>query len=119
MWTYSQSTGRLYLNGVTIAIGYAGRGADKDIPADQTVVDEGPLPQGIYAIQPAITDPHLGPLAMTLTPNPGNQMFGRSGFYIHGDSFAHPGQASCGCIVLGNSARSQISLSHDRVLWVV
>jgi len=42
----------------------------------------GPLPQGSYSIGDPTVDQHLGPV-MWLTPDPANQMFGRSSFGIH------------------------------------
>lgn len=42
----------------------------------------GPIPPGKYTIGPLEAHPVLGP-AMALTPDPANQMFGGSGFYIH------------------------------------
>jgi hypothetical protein len=51
-------------------------------PAMQDQHNTGPLPQGFYAIGSPTTDPHIGPV-MWLTPDPANQMFGRSAFGIH------------------------------------
>lgn len=45
-------------------------------------------------------------------------MCGRSGFLIHGDSIAHTGQASHGCIILPRSVREQIAASGDDELEV-
>lgn len=42
---------------------------------------------------------------MRLTPYVENQMCGRDGFMIHGDSSAHPGEASDGCIVFKSSVQ--------------
>jgi type VI secretion system (T6SS) effector TldE1-like protein len=119
MWQYHQSTGQIFYGDQLVGTGYAGRDADKNIPADQGVPNEGPLPQGIYTIGGAYTDPHLGPLVMRLTPDPSNEMFGRSGFFIHADSVVHPGQASEGCIVMPQSVRIAISIHPDRQLQVV
>jgi len=128
MWIFKQSTGEMFAPGTlgAMATGYAGG----NIPPhhDQTAVNNparqaehcvGPLPRGVYTIGTAYTDPHLGPVAMYLQPDPGNVMLGRSGFFIHADSIAHPGQASEGCIVMPNDARCTIARSRDRVLAVV
>lgn len=56
---------------------------------------------------------------MRLTPMAHTYTYGRSGFMIHGDSLAHPGQASDGCIVLDQQYRSMIWLSGDHVIEVV
>ena len=119
MWIYKQSTGQLFFGVVLIGTGYAGRAADKDVPADQGVVDMGPLPQGFYTIGPAYSDPHLGPLAMRLTPDTSNDMMGRAGFFIHADAPSHMGEASEGCIVMPNDVRGQLARSPDRRLQVV
>jgi hypothetical protein len=55
---------------------------------------------------------------MALDPDPGNQMFGRDGFLIHGDNMAMNHTASEGCIILGRPIREQIADSADRVIVV-
>ncbi len=55
---------------------------------------------------------------MYLQPDPHNQMFGRSGFFMHGDSLAHPGQSSEGCIVMPEDVRELVAASPDRGLSV-
>lgn len=119
MWIYQQSTGKLTRDGELVAIGYSGHGADKNVAADEGVKNMGPLPVGTYTIEAAITDPRLGPLAMRLLPFASNSMLGRADFFIHGDSPAHPGEASEGCIVLPNMARLIIDRDPDRRLQVV
>ena len=117
-WHYSQSSGRLDIDGSYLATGYAGAGPGKNNPADQATPDTGPLPRGNYTIGPAQNNPHLGNQAMPLTPHPHNQMFNRSGFWVHGDNPAHPGHSSCGCIVLQPIPRSLLASSPDRSLEV-
>jgi hypothetical protein len=64
---------------------------------------------------------------MPLTPNPANQMHGRSAFFIHADSVAKPGSASEGCIVPvhgingepGRTIRERIAADTDRALEVI
>ena len=119
MWTFEQATGFLFHDGVEIGKGYAGHGTGVDNPSLQNVADVGPLPSGFYTIGPAFTDPEKGPLVMHLVPDAGNQMFGRSGFLIHGDSISHPGCASEGCIVIDHDTRSKVARSPDRRLQVV
>jgi lipoprotein-anchoring transpeptidase ErfK/SrfK len=111
MLTYSQTSGEMRTaTGQLLGTGYGGHGPGINNPAMQTVHNVGPLPQGVYAIHAPVTDPHLGPYAMALTPDPANEMFGRSGFYIHADEKANPGKrlASSGCIVMSNEARVAI-----------
>lgn len=94
-----------------VALGgcYAGMDIGKNNVAMQSVHDVGPLPAGVYTIGPLMIHPpgdplrHLGP-CMMLTPDPANEMFGRSGFFIHLDNPAHPGFSSNGCIVCQNDA---------------
>jgi hypothetical protein len=118
MWTYSQSTGELSKDGKLIGRGYSGLGADKNQPQDQDVVGRGPIPQGEWIIGPVHNDPSLGQHVMALSPRPGTDTLGRSGFFIHGDSASHPGEASHGCIVLARSLREAISSSEDNDLTV-
>jgi len=56
---------------------------------------------------------------MRLTPDPSNIMYGRAGFLIHGDSTAHFGRASDGCIVMPINVRHTIWASGDRQVEVV
>jgi hypothetical protein len=46
--------------------------------------------------------------ACCLTPDPANDMCGRGGFLIHGDSISHPGDASDWCISVTRSERGAI-----------
>jgi Protein of unknown function (DUF2778) len=123
MWTYEQRTGVLRHNGEAVGTGYAGIDTvtvqGKNNPEAQDVPDVGPLPVGFYAIGPAHKEPILGAVAMRLTPDPANQMFGRGGFFIHADAIQHPGFASHGCIVLCLALRNLIAASGDTDLQVV
>jgi hypothetical protein len=119
MWTYNQLTAALSHNGQLAGTGYSGMGPGKNNPAMQDVYDVGPIPKGKWHIGPPYDTPTHGPHVMALTPEQGTVTFGRSGFLIHADSISHPGKASCGCIVLSNALRNQISASGDRELEVV
>lgn len=55
---------------------------------------------------------------MQLTPYSGMDMCGRDGFMIHGNSVAHPTQASDGCIILNMAGRRTINDSTDKILVV-
>lgn len=108
MLFYSQRSGTITRDDVVLVSGcYAGRDCTKVSPFVNGKNDPeweflhncGPLPRGIYTPSPLHTIPHLGP-CMALSPDPANQMFGRSGFFLHLDNPAHPGQSSDGCIVL-------------------
>lgn len=103
MYTYLQSTGRLSQNGLPRLTGYAGHGLGVNNPAMQDQHDVGPLPQGHYKMTALIDSPHTGLATIILDPDPGNRMFGRSGFRIHGDNAAANHTASNGCIIAGHS----------------
>ena len=121
MFTYEQSTGRLLNDaGEVIGIGYSGAGENKNQPASQNLHDQGPIPQGTYTIGVPIpyTEEH-GPFVLPLIPEPGNEMFGRSGFLMHGDAIHAPGTASKGCIILSRDVRNMVWESDDHRLQVV
>ena len=123
MWTFEQKTGRLLHNGQLIATGYAGGNCGKNPeginnPDMQSVHNIGPLPQGKYTFGVPVSQSHLGPYAIPLSPDPNNQMFGRSGFFCHGDT-AIPRQASEGCIIMPRAIRNVIGASPDKDLEVV
>lgn len=98
---------------------YAGAPGYKNDPQYEGMQDKGPLPRGRYKITGTpFRHPKAGAYTLRLTPYPGNEMFGRAGFLIHGDSIKHPGTASNGCIVLAPGYRHQIFESGDRELLV-
>jgi type VI secretion system (T6SS) effector TldE1-like protein len=121
MWTYVQASGELLDDaGKVVGVGYSGKGAAKNDPAQQCFKDNGPLPRGHYTIHPAVHPPNsLGPLALPLEPDAGNDMCHRSGFYIHGDKIGAPGTASDGCIILNHDLRKTIDDGTDKRLHVV
>ena len=131
MLIYSQSTGIMTRsNGVQIAHGWAGNDyrADtnpsgikgKNNPAAQNIHCIGPLPQGLYLLDAWESEhPGLGPWVCHLTPSPANEMFGRSGFYIHGPSQTDPDGSSEGCICLLRTDRMSVKQSGESTLQVV
>jgi hypothetical protein len=120
MWTYVQLSGQLIdAGGQLIAVGYSGSPAGKNNPQEQSIADVGPIPQGSYTIGPPHDTPEHGPYVLSLTAAATNPMFGRSGFLMHGDSVAHPGCASEGCIIMGLKIRQQVWASGDHQLRVV
>lgn len=90
------------------AQGYSGRGACKNNPDCEHIRNEGPLPFGRYRIGIPFDHRRVGPLAFRLDRVDDGPTFGRSGFLIHGDNRANPGQASSGCIILSRPARDAI-----------
>ncbi len=119
MWTYEQLTGRIIQDTELVGVGYSGSPAGKNNPDMQNVAQTGPLPRGTYTISAPRTSPHTGPYTLDLTPDPANEMFGRTEFRIHGDSIEHPGTASEGCIITGRHVREEIWTSGDHQLEVV
>jgi hypothetical protein len=120
MWTFSQSLGQLVdSTGVIVGRGWAGQGEGKNNPSLQTVPKVGPLPQGTYTINPPHDSSHTGPYTMDLTPDPSNEMFGRSEFRIHGASKSNPELSSEGCIVMPPAVRKAIWASSDHSIQVV
>jgi hypothetical protein len=119
---YNSRTGAFEVRGDDNAIlregtGYAGRRKGRNNPTLEMVRNEGPLPRGLYAVLRPRSHPRLGPLVMPLEPAGGQPMFGRSGFFIHGDSA--DGDASRGCIVLSRNHRAAIDrlgVTHLRVV---
>jgi Protein of unknown function (DUF2778) len=107
MYTYTQSTGVLEHDGIALLTGYAGHGPGINNPALQNQHDIGPIPQGLYGMTALIDSPHTGLATIVLEPDPANQMFGRSGFRIHGDNSAQNRTASDGCIIAGHAADRQ------------
>lgn len=120
--TYEQSTGNfLDSAGNLIGVGYSGNGPEMNSPESQNVRDHGPLPQGWYTVEPPHVDEQTGPVSMNLVPDPGNEMFGRSAFLIHGDNAALDHTASDGCIVMAHEYRVAIAaavLAGDNRLQV-
>lgn len=124
MWLYESSTGRLFdPEGTLTATGYAGgfcgtHPEGKNNPSMQAVHNIGPLPEGFYTLGQPLDKPNTGPYSIPLAPDPSNEMFDRSAFYIHGDT-TPPGNASDGCIVMGRSVRQEMWESGDHGLKVI
>jgi hypothetical protein len=124
-WTYSQSTGQLSdADGNLVATGYSGGNCGKNPdgvnnPALQDQACIGPLPQGFYGLGVPQDNPRLGPYAIPLTPDATNEMYGRSGFFVHGDTSAMDRSASEGCIIMPRTVREQMYNSQDHTLQVV
>ena len=115
MWTYHQLSGELERDGI---VGYSGHDTCRNDPGKQDVPMHGPICRGRYAIGDPFDSQIHGPFVMRLTPAASNEMFGRSGFLMHGDSAAAPGTASEGCIVVGRCVRRSVVESGDRDLQV-
>lgn len=120
MWTYEQASGHLYApGGELVATGYSGNGPGKNNPAWQDHHDVGPIPCGDYTIGAPVEGTGHGPYVLPLAPYATNDMWGRSGFLMHGDSILSPGTASRGCVILARADRVRVWTSGDRHLRVV
>lgn len=124
MLTYVQKTGALIgPDGRVLGVGYAGAGPGKNNPAMQAAHNVGPLPCGDYVMSAPVNTTEHGPYVLWLIPNAANVMYGRSGFGLHGDSIAHSGEASEGCIVQDRDVREEAwtiaQASNDYRLRVV
>lgn len=115
-WEYHQRSGILTSPNGQEYQGYSGYPPHRNAPAAEAVHNEGPIPRGTWAINLTPTN-EKGPLTLRLTPI-GHNAHGRSGFLIHGDSTAHPGAGSTGCIVVPRTAREAIIHSGVSTLEV-
>lgn len=122
MFQYEQSTGRLTHDDSLIGTGYSGNGVALNNPGMQSVSMHGPIPQGQYTIEPAITDTRTGPVSLHLLPSYTNNMFGRSAFLVHGDNSQMNHTASEGCIIMPREVRMIVAsavVAGDNQLTVV
>lgn len=119
MWTWTQREGQLWHADKLVAAGYSGAGVGRNNPSAQAIHDVGPIPLGLYFIETPVDTRTHGPFVLWLVPDPKNEMFGRSGFGIHGDSVTHPGSASEGCLVVARAVREAIWDSGDHELTVI
>lgn len=123
MWIFNSKTGQMFSpSGKIVATGYAGGNEGKNPegrnnPAMQNVKSIGPLPAGTYTFGTPVPQSHLGPFAIPLVSDPGNTMFGRGSFYVHGDT-TPSGNASEGCVIMPRAIRNAMWASTDHVLVV-
>jgi hypothetical protein len=118
-WVYKISACKFYLNGIyKFDAVYSGRPGFWNDSTNECVKGKGPLPRGTYTIGRAFSHYKTKVYTMRLIPFIENQMCGRDGFMIHGNSTAHPRDASDGCIILNISGRKEIADSSDRILVV-
>jgi hypothetical protein len=117
---YSQTTGRITKDdGDLVTEGWAGNGEGKNNPAMQGVHSVGPLPQGVYRVDPwEEQHGHLGPIVAHLCMISGDPM-GRDAFFIHGPSMGENfGQESKGCIVIPREGRKCVKCLQPDTLTV-
>ena len=118
-WTYEQINGRLLHDDEFVGKGYSGAGEGKNNPQAEGEPNVGPIPKGTYTIEAPVDTVTHGPYVLRLDPNEANEMYGRAGFLMHGDSVVHPGTASEGCIIMARPVREQVWASGDITLEVV
>jgi hypothetical protein len=108
---FSISNGIISLSdGTELGTAYSGNGASMNNPADVGVINHGPIPPGTYSIGRAVNFVGgVGQFALPLTPDESNLMYGRGGFFVHGDNPKFNHSASDGCIVTARSVREFIS----------
>lgn len=80
------------------ALCYAGAPGFVNDPSAEHLRSKGPLPRGFYRIVEA-DHPRFASPALKLYPLPETEMYGRSGFWIHGDNHLGNRSASSGCII--------------------
>ncbi len=118
-WVYKVNTRSFYLNGsYKFSAQYSGRPGYKNDTSKECVKEKGPIPRGNYTIGKPFHHNKTGSWTMRLTPSSSNNMCGRDGFMIHGDSSRRPGEASDGCIILQLQYRKKITESGDNSLTV-
>jgi len=124
-YIFKQSTGELFSpHGSLLSTGYSGGNCGKNPegvnnPEMQDDSCSGPLPQGAYLMGEPKEGTHLGPFAIPLLPDSCNEMFGRAGFYCHGDNAQGNQSASEGCIIIPRKVREAMWADEDHCLQVV
>lgn len=113
-FVYSQSSGRFYLADgedvrALIAKGYSGSGSHRNNPESEALVSRGPIPRGVWRLEPAFNHARLGPCSIPCEPVEEKTALGRDGFFIHGDNSRGDGTASHGCIILDRGTRELVN----------
>jgi hypothetical protein len=98
-YIYEVATGKMFHGLTLLWVGYSGKGVGLNNSLYEMIPDIGPCPRGQFVFGKAKDDPKMGPCAIPILPQPGTQMFGRSGIYLHGDNSEHDNTASEGCII--------------------
>jgi len=124
MWQFEITTGKMHEpSGAVVDIGYAGGNQGRNPegvnnPADESLKDIGPLPEGTYTFGEPVEHSKLGPFAIPLIPDPSNDMHGRGDFYCHGDTASLDHSASEGCIIMSRKTRDAMWSSDDHTIQV-
>lgn len=123
---YAQASGRLWLRDegtlekvASLGRGYSGHSPYVNKTEAEGLVAAGPIPRGSYRLVGPFNHVRLGPVVFYLDPAKGTNLFGRSGFFIHGDNAYGNQTASHGCIVLSRAIREKIATTPVKTLVVV
>ena len=120
MWVYAQKQGTLTSqSGNVVGTGYSGFGTGKNSPAMETVANVGPWPVGLYNLEAPVDTVEHGPYVLRLDPFAENNMHGRAGGLMHGDSIEFPGEASKGCLIFARAVRELVWASNDHQLQII
>lgn len=122
MWTYNSTTGEVTDpdGNACATVCYSGHEDGLNNPAMEQIHDVGPIPRGEYLIGEFFNDTDgKGPIVAHLYPMTETDVFGRSGFMIHGDNILGDKSASHGCIIAARQLRTAIQESGDKVLKVI
>lgn len=118
MLYYSQTSGLLSRDDKALGYGYSGREKGLNSPDHEMVKNLGPIPKGLWEIGKFAEKTHLGPIVAALRPIGGQNVFGRGGFFIHGDNSKMNNTASHGCIILSRRLREEIRDSGEKQIVV-
>lgn len=116
---YQITTGKVWLDNVLIGKAYSGKKEAIGQTDKENVKGVGPIPEGDWHISNWTSDGHLGPVISRLTPIDVPKLYGRSGFYIHGDNKSVNFSASNGCIIMNRKMREKIRDSKASVIKVI
>lgn len=95
---------------------YSGDKDHYNQPQFEQLLKKGPIPAGTYLMYYQISHPTLGKHVYELEPTGGQPMYGRDGFYIHGDNEELNHTASEGCIIAPLEVR--LLLLYEDILLV-
>lgn len=98
-YTFDSRSGHIRKNNALIGWGYSGFGSGLLNPADEYIINIGPIPRGEYTLE-LIQFPSEGPVVFNLKASESTNLHGRSGFHLHWDNRSHNFTASRGCIVI-------------------
>jgi len=127
-WTYGQTSGNLWHNGVLLGRAYSGYMEHHNVHADQALHGLGPIPVGRYKIgeffddlepEPPDGKQHKGPIVAHLYPCSDTVTFDRSGFMLHGDNAEQNFSGSDGCIAAAKNLRLAVRDSGELDLNVI